>query len=354
MLSLAKGFHEHGLEVHIVVGHLGGPLLTEVHPEVRLFSLDSRRISTGLIRLAKYLREERPTVMISGPEHVTITALAARSLTRSATRVIATIHSSVAQRTANTSGIRVKMLPVLARLLFHGCEAIVAVSTGAAEDFAKSTGLPAEQIKVIYNPVMVDEIRRAAGERPDHEWFESVGPPVVLAAGRLTRAKDYPTLIRAFATLRQSRSARLIILGEGDDRPSLERMVRSLGIEADTAMPGFTSNPYAFMANSTVFVSSSRWEGLSVVLAEAMVCGVPIVATDCQNGPGEILAGGRYGRLVPVEDHKALAEAMREALDMTEPVSYPAEAIDRFLLDTIVKQYLKVIDADAGPMPKPA
>jgi glycosyltransferase involved in cell wall biosynthesis len=125
-------------------------------------------------------------------------------------------------------------------------------------------------------------------------------------------------------------------------RGELEQTIESLGIGADVSLPGFVQNPYAYMANSTVFVLSSRWEGLPTVLIEAMACGCSVVATNCPSGPEEILAGGKYGILVPIENASALAAAMVQTID--SPVNR-VDSIDRgryFSTERAVSEYLKL------------
>jgi glycosyltransferase involved in cell wall biosynthesis len=162
--------------------------------------------------------------------------------------------------------------------------------------------------------------------------------------GRLTRQKDFLTLVRAFAQLRQERRARLIILGEGEDRPALERLVAELGVQEDVALPGFRDNAPAYMAQSALFVLSSAWEGLPTVLIEALAVGTAVVSTDCPSGPREILQEGRLGAVVPVGDAPALARAMARALDCPER-RIPPEALGEFTLDAAVDHYLRLIES---------
>ena len=138
--------------------------------------------------------------------------------------------------------------------------------------------------------------------------------PVVLGVGRLTRQKDFSTLIRAFAEVRRHGPARLIILGDGEDRSALEALVGELGIAVDVALPGFRENAMAYMARSALFVLSSAWEGLPTVLIEALAVGTRVLSTDCRSGPREILGDGALGALVPVGDVPAMATAILREL----------------------------------------
>src|SRR5262249_42756316 len=119
---------------------------------------------------------------------------------------------------------------------------------------------------------------------------------------------------RALARVRSRVDARLIALGDGPERPALERLIASLGLGDCVDLLGHRPNPFAFMARASLFVMSSRFEGMPSVLIEALACGCPLVSTDCPSGPAEILDKGRFGALVPVGDAERLAEAILEAL----------------------------------------
>jgi glycosyltransferase involved in cell wall biosynthesis len=154
--------------------------------------------------------------------------------------------------------------------------------------------------------------------------------------------KDFGTLITAFALARQFRKARLMIMGEGEQRGMLEAQVQQLGLTADVSLPGFIANPYPYMVRSQVFVLSSRSEGLPTVLIEALFCGTSIVSTDCPSGPREILQGGQYGQLVPVGDSVTMAQAIENALAGRIP-NPPEECWKPFELDNVLDQYKNVI-----------
>jgi glycosyltransferase involved in cell wall biosynthesis len=242
------------------------------------------------------------------------------------------------------TGLSNRVLPSLARTFYPWADAVVAVSEGVASDLILTGGLPRERVHVLPNPIVTPELLGLAGADLDHPWFGPTSPPVVLAVGRLTPQKDFQTLIRAFHGLR-NRSARLMILGEGSERPRLEALVASLGLTSEVDLPGFVSNPFVYMARAAAFVLSSAWEGMPGVLIQALACGASVVATDCRSGPREVLENGRLGRLVPVGDFRAMAEAIDKTL--AEPrQAIPKAALERFTSDTAVTAYLRVLEGD--------
>jgi glycosyltransferase involved in cell wall biosynthesis len=188
------------------------------------------------------------------------------------------------------------------------------------------------------------ELLALAAEPVDHPWFASGEPPVVLGVGRLTKQKDFATLLRAFAELRACRPARLAILGEGEERPALESLVRELDLVPEVWLPGYQRNPFKFMARAGVFVLSSAWEGSPGVLVQALACGAPVVATDCPSGPREVLGGGDAGRLVPVGDASALAAAVAAMLARSRrPI--PPQVLAPFTQEVAVDRYLGLLKA---------
>jgi glycosyltransferase involved in cell wall biosynthesis len=216
------------------------------------------------------------------------------------------------------------------------------VSQGVADDLVNTVGIPSRMVEVIYNPGVTPDLKSKAAAEPDHAWLRSGEPPAVLGVGSLTAQKDFPTLVRAFWEVRRSRAAKLIILGEGRERASLERLVKELDLEQDVSLPGFVDNPYSYMSRAGAFVLSSRWEGLPTVLVEALYCGVPLVATDCPSGPREILQNGQLGSLVPVGSVDQMARAIHLALAGAGPKA-TRDSWQPYTLDAVVEKYLNVL-----------
>jgi glycosyltransferase involved in cell wall biosynthesis len=343
-LNLAQGISERGLPVDLVLAAAKGPFRDQVPSTVRLVDLGAGRVLRSLIPLSHYLRRERPRALFSQMDHANLVALWAAKLARRGTPVIVTVHNTMSQATRQEGRLAERLWPPLLRTFYPWAASVVAVSRGAADDLARTAGLARDRVEVVYNPVITPSMKRLAQQAPDHPWFSPGQPPVIVGVGRLTRQKDFPTLIRAFAQLRRVRNARLIILGEGEDRGNLESLVTELGLTDDVVLPGYRENAMAYIAGSVLFVLSSAWEGLPTVLIEALAAGTRVVSTDCPSGPREILQEGRLGTLVPVGDTAALAGAMINALDRPgDPV--PPEALTPFTRDAAVDHYLSLIES---------
>jgi glycosyltransferase involved in cell wall biosynthesis len=303
-----------------------------------------------LVMLARYMRANRPQALLAALPTPNLLAVWARRLAGVKTRVVVSQHNTLSQTIGTSPKWRKRFLPPLVHRGYLMADAIVAVSHGVADDLTACAGIPHDRVTTIYNPIVSDTLRAEKREPVHHAWLAQGGPPVILGAGALIAQKDHPTLLRAFARVRTQRAARLVILGEarGSERDSaaraeLTRLAARLGVEADVCLAGFVRNPFSYMARASVFVLSSAWEGFGNVLVEALACGCPVVSTDCPSGPAEILEGGRHGRLVPVGDDKALADAILATLDHPPDTQALQARAEVFSVDKAVARYLELL-----------
>ncbi len=342
MLSLAGGFAARGHAVDLVLARAVGPYLAEIPEGVTLVDLQSKGTVASLPALVRYLRQQRPDGMVSALSRANIVAILARRLAGTPHRLVVNEQNTLTQWAKDSDNWRSRMTPRFASLSYRWADAVVAVSQGVADDLMHVRKVPAKRIEVIFNPGATSEVLRKASLPLQHDWFVEGEPPVIVAVGSLSPQKDFENLLHAFARVRSRQEVRLIILGEGDERPKLEALVRSLDIEDDVRMPGFVENPYAYMHRAAAFVLSSRFEGLPTVLVEALTCGTPLVATDCPSGPREILRGGEFGLLVPVGQVDPLADAIEESLAGRCPEA-PSDSWRPYTPEAVVSQYQQLL-----------
>lgn len=276
--------------------------------------------------LTDYLRHSKPDILFAATTYQNIEAILARNAARVKTRIAVTQSTNFSSWHQVSGEWRRRHLLPLFRRSYNRADAIIAVSNAVADDLACYARLNRNIISTIYTPLVPTDIKERAAEPTEHPWFENQGIPIILAVGRPGRAKDYPTLLRAFALLHKKRRIRLIILGEVRDPHKnqerigkLQTLISELGVSEDVDMPGYTHNPYRYMARAALLVLSSVYEGFPSVVPEALACGCPVVSTRCPGGVAEALDEGRYGRLVPVGDDRAMADAINATLDNTPP-----------------------------------
>lgn len=323
----------------LVVGKKEGEYVSVLPVNLLVRDLDKAHVRDCIIPLAFLFRREKPDVVISFMHHSNIVALLAKMLSFSSVKIITAERNVMEYVYEHVPKI---FLP-FARLLYRLSAASLGGSKGLQENVRAFLGIPENKFRVIYNPIDFDFIQSKATEPVHHPWLQDNHPPVVLGVGRLVPQKDFTTLIRAFVLAKKPKGTRLIILGQGPLEEELLVLVEKLGVADSVNFPGFQKNPYPFFANADVFVLSSRWEGFGNVIPEALALGVPIVSTDCEYGPNEIIENEVNGLLVPVHDDKAMASAIGRMLNDKNFARGCAErgqmVAKRLAIEEIAKQY---------------
>ncbi len=341
LVHLARGLSEQGCAVDFLTRTAQAPYLGSLPPAVRRLVIEGHSETERIRCLARYVAEARPEILLSG-KRSDAEALAAVRSAKVGTRVFFRVGTTLSARNENRSILKTWWRMRQLRRLFPKADGVIAVSRGVARDVERLLHVAPERIHVVPNPAVTPEMLAETPPLPNHPFFQPPrDAPVVIGMGGLRKAKDFPTLLRAFALVNRERPVRLIILGQGRLREKLLKLGRSLGIEARIDLPGFVENPYGYLAHADLFVLSSLWEGSPNVLTEALAMGTPVVATDCPSGPREILQDGRYGRLVPCADPKALAQAMLETLHAPPDPSFLKQAVVRYTLSSSSREHLK-------------
>jgi len=310
-LRLAEEFIADGHEVDLVTLDPSGELRPFVPAGAQLHDLQATRFRHALKPLICYLRRRRPDAIHAAMWPLTTVAILAARLSGTNPRVIASEHSILSLQYGNSRSA-MAALRWSTRLLYRFADARICVSRGCAADMARLSWLPESRFQAINNPIVPPPPRLSTSRSVEKLWGGKERR--ILTVGNLKPAKDHALLIRAFALLNRRRPAKLMIVGEGEQRARLEALVAELGLTGRVLIPGFATDAWPYFASADLFVLSSNREGFPTVLIEAMLAGLPVVSTDCDSGPSEILDGGRLGALVPMNDAAALAEAMEQAL----------------------------------------
>lgn len=309
-LAIARDLLARGHRVDILLVEQKGELLDLVPAGARVIDLGGKRLRSVLSPLAAYFRRELPDGLQAFMWPLTIVAVLAHRLARSNSRLVLSDHGTLSKQYAGFPSSA--LLRSTIRFFYPLAGARVAVSHGAAADMARLSGLPPQAFEVVANPVA---LTKEARSDPAIERFWQGAGERILSVGNLKPVKNHALLIRAFADLRERRpGAKLVIVGEGCERPALEALVERLGLSGSVQLAGFSLDPAPFFVSADLFVLSSDSEAFGLVLVEALNAGLRIVSTDCESGPAEILDQGRFGLLAPVGDPKALARAMDAGL----------------------------------------
>lgn len=348
-LTLLQQFDRQLFRPSLILSQVTGEYVEDVPEDVEVFSLGGQRLWTAWLPLTRLLRQQKPDILFSTSSGTNIIAVIAKFLSGNRGRLVLSERNVLAH---GKKTLKRRLLIWSKRVLYGRADKVTAVSQGVADDLIQQLGITAEKVSVVYNPVVQDQMLALADEALDHPWFEAE-VPVILGVGRLVYEKGFDVLIQAVAQVREKRPIRLIILGHGELKETLQSQIDGLNLADDVLLAGFDKNPFKYMARCTLFVLSSRNEGLPGVLIQSMACGAAVISTDCPSGPSEIITVGKDGLLVPVEDVSAMAEQINRLLDdpeLRETFSENArKSAERFRVELVLGNYVAALTNMASP-----
>ena len=340
-ISLAKGLLHWGVRVDLVLVSAQGPLMRHIPDGAHVVNLKSKRTLGSLFRLSTYLKREKPDALISFLNHANVVAVIAGKLARFAGYIMLTEHHSLQFDLERRNSLKGKVMLALMRYFYKHADSVVAVSNGILKELR--TLLALKNAVCIYNPVDVPMTYKQKTENISYGRSRADSVKTIVAIGRLSPEKNFSLLINSFNLVRDRFQGKLFVLGEGSERPMLEKLIEDLSLHNRVVLPGYVDNPFEWLNKSDLFVLSSSWEGLPVVIIEALAAGVTVVATDCHTGPAELLDHGGYGYLVPVNDPEKMAEAILYAIENPlDPEMLRRRAQD-FSIPKVASEYLHVI-----------
>jgi len=349
LVNLAGALPRDRFTATLVVGRSDGPARDWLAPHVPLVDLNAPRLRWTLAPLRGRMKRERPHILFSSMPDANVAASLAVAGLRSRPGLI--LRETNSHRYRDDLGwLRRKLIG----WAYSRADAVVALSEGVRDELVEDYTLSPERTVTIHNPVNVEGIAAATQAVKGSVQEVPSTSPLIVGCGRLHRQKGFDLLIEAFADLDDAR-ARLVILGEGPEREALEALARTRGVADRVLMPGFESHPEKWLAQATLFVLPSRWEGFGHVLVEALAAGVPVVSAWAPHGPADILDDGETGIIVPTGNAAALGAAIDQLLIDEGLRGRLAEAgrkmVERFSLPVIAERYADLIEGIAGKNP---
>ncbi len=346
MRNLLPAIAARGIAVDLLHVREHGPVFAQVPPGMRVIDLGTKHSLQALPALIRYLQTQRPTVLLSDKDRINRIALLARWLSGVPVRHYLRLGTTVSESLARRPWSQRHLQKLSLRHTYRFAHGILVPSEGVAKDLAGFLGPAAPPVHVVPSPIIRADLAQRAAENLDDPWLAASQAPLILGIGELSARKDYATLIRAVARLHPHTPCRVAILGQGREHARLQALARQCGIAHAVHLPGFVANPYPWLCRATLFIHTAHWEGLGIVLVEALALGTPVIATDCPSGPREVLNHGQYGALVPIGDDQALAETICAVLATPQPREQGQKAVQRYQVESATQAYLQAMGLD--------
>ena len=342
-IVLAHEFARAGHEVEFVLMQARGELLEEARASFSVVDLATPRARSLPLALARYLRQRRPDALLAAMWPLTAIAPLALRLSGHRCKVLVSEHGILSAQYRDWGRFHRLFLRLSTSVGYRSVDYRIGVSAGVAADMAALSGIRKDSFEVVYNPVPPRAVpEEAALDSADRLWS---GPRSarILTVGTMKPVKNHPLLLRAFALLDRP-DARLMFVGNGDERKALLSLAHDLGVADRVIFAGFHPDPTPFYKTADLFVLSSHYEGFGNVIVEALACGTAVVSTDCPSGPAEILENGRFGQLTPVDDAEALSRAIADALEQPHDRNALKRRAADFAPQIAARKYLDLLD----------
>ncbi len=331
-----------------------GPYLADVDPAIRIAAADTASRWGRWRALRSFVIGERPEVVMAFLSYFSV--LSAVRAANTGAKVMFNLQTPMSAFLTDADyqwrrRWHKAAFATVARIGYGAADLIVATSQGVASDLTSAFAINPDRIRVLANPVDVARVRAASAEPIDAPILPPGTGPLIVAAGRLADAKNYPLMIEAFAALAQKMPVRLCILGQGELEGSLRQLIAARGLGDSVSLAGFQANPWKYIARADVFLLTSRYEGFGNVLIEAMACGVPVVAT-ASAGTRDIVQHGVDGMLVEAHSPQSVAASVLGILESPgrrATMSGAAQrSADRFAIEQVIARYETVLEQTAS------
>lgn len=344
-INLATNWISKGHSVTFVLMNKRGEYLKNVPKKIKIISLKKKKIRQLFFPLFNFFKSHRPDITLAQMWPLTSITVLSWLLSFKIGKLFLVDHVHLSTSVEKEILFPKKIFKLIVKTTYLFADKIVVVSNGVKKDLVEISSNLKNKIEVIYNPLVKKKIFNF---KKDLYWKQKIWgnntENCILSIGSLKLQKDHINLITAFSLLKSYQKFKLIIVGNGPLRKELKLLVRNKRLTNFIHFVGFKTNLTQYYQTADLFVSSSKWEGFSNVIVEALSYGLPVVSTDCKSGPSEILKKGKFGILVPVEDSKKLSAAINKSLKIKHNRKLLIKRSLDFEISKISNQYLRLIN----------
>lgn len=351
MINLAHGLVDKGMNIDFIICDARGEMLGDIPEKCKIVNYKKEKyygdlkVALSFFKILRYMKDYPQAVIIGAPG-LAGTVLAFAKIFRKKSRVVVILDNKCSLLKGKSTYHTV--IYYINKWFLTKADAIVAAHRAAGEDIIEHCNIPRSKMHVIYHPLIDSKRIEEAITEIDHPYILAKNEyKLLVAVGRIVPEKDYINLVSAFSKLRKKIKIKLIIIGEGPLREDIQNHIVLCGVEEDVELFGYTSKVFEFIKAADAVVLSSTQEAFGNVLIEALACGVPIIATDCESGgPRDILDGDNadfYGALCKPNNSSKLANAIETVLSNHYDIKILKQRAELFTIEHSSEQYLKII-----------
>ena len=341
-VNLANYWCLNGYEVKFILLENKGAFKELLHNNIKIIDLNISKIRKIFFKLPKILITENPDILLVAMWPLTSISILSLLFFKKKYKIFLSDHVNLSKSFKYELNLYEIIPKIIMRLTYRFADGIIAVSKGVKNNLVKLSGLDQSKIKVIYNPVIINTIQRSVSAQSDiNNLWNGRYQYRILSVGTLKFQKNHEALIRSFSMISSNISIKLIILGNGPLKDKLNKLIKELDQEYRIELKGFAIETEEYYSTATTFVLSSRWEGFANVLVEALKYNLPIISTNCDYGPREILQNGKYGILIPLHQNIEIKNEILRIIDNNLKFEKGYLRSLDFKVNIIAKQYLE-------------
>jgi len=342
-VNLANYYVSINHNVDLIVMVNSGPYLNLIDTEVNIIFLSIDKIRYAIFPLRKYLKvnKERYYLSVMRDSNI-ITGLASIGFKLNS---LVYREASTLDKIKNLNFIKKNIWYIILQFTYNKADKIIANSNNTKDDLVKYSITSSGKIIVIVNPVLPNNFIELANEDITDKWFLDNELKVILSVGRLSTEKNYKFLIECFFQLSKvNSSARLVIIGEGNEKDNLNNLINDLNLENIVKILNFKNNIYPYFKYAHIFALTSDFEGFGNVLVEALSQGTSVISTNCHGGPKMILNNGEFGNLIPIGQKQLYVETLNKLLKINGKDTISMKHSLNFLVRFVGNKYLNVLE----------